>query len=147
MGQIAIEFDYRSDGGPRYVGPFPDDDAAQRHVDSLKLRDASWNWITLTPPGDDSPRLDDYRGPTGGEAWIGDVTPAGHTGCSFGRAPGEPRCGKPVTVHVIAESAIHGHVYLSTCDGHLPAARSAGPVHSEHAPGDAACLTTCAQEN
>jgi hypothetical protein len=52
--QLAIQFDYRSDSGPRLVGPFPDRDAAEawvtRQVDLKKFSEAAWGVVRLASP-------------------------------------------------------------------------------------------------
>lgn len=49
---FAIEFDHRSDGGPRLVGPFETRDAANEHADGLGLRDASFCVVPLADPSE-----------------------------------------------------------------------------------------------
>ena len=52
----VLEFDYRSDGGPRLVGPFPDETAASEYVDKAHRASkpgtwsATYNIAPLAPP-------------------------------------------------------------------------------------------------
>lgn len=48
----VIEYDSRSDGGPRRVGPFTDYATAQRHADRHARPGftASWCVVPVTPP-------------------------------------------------------------------------------------------------
>jgi hypothetical protein len=55
MDQVIIEFDYRDDGGPKRVGPFPSRSSALEHVDHLGAPDAVWSVVPLTSPEQDQP--------------------------------------------------------------------------------------------
>ncbi len=46
----AIEFDHRSDGGPRLVGPFPNRGTADAYARNLKLREAAYCVCPMKTP-------------------------------------------------------------------------------------------------
>lgn len=46
----VVEFDFRSDNGPRLVGPFGSKDEADEYVTSLNLRVAQWVVAPMTVP-------------------------------------------------------------------------------------------------
>lgn len=46
--QFVIDYDYRSDSGPRLVGPFPSRSAAEEHADSL--RGPGWEALYCISP-------------------------------------------------------------------------------------------------
>lgn len=67
------------------------------------------------------------------DPWIGDPSDAPDGTCVFALEPGDPHCGQPASVHILAESAIYGLVGLVACDVHAPVARNTGgPVIGEH---------------
>ena len=57
--QYVLVFDYRSDGGPRMVGPFPTRAAAFAHADAIDIRHlgsltATFEARSLTAPEGDA---------------------------------------------------------------------------------------------
>lgn len=50
--QWVIEYDYRSDNGPRMVGPFPSRQAAEAWADTLRGPgwEAEFSYCPVTPP-------------------------------------------------------------------------------------------------
>lgn len=71
------------------------------------------------------------------EPWIGDATEEGESGCGFnaGALGDGPRCGGPVVMHILSESAMYGLVTVSPCAEHLAIARAAGVWMDEHGYG------------
>lgn len=53
--------------------------------------------------------------------------------CVYSRAPGEPQCSAPATLHVAVDSDAYGIVSLAACTTHAPTARAAGRYLEEHA--------------
>lgn len=62
---FVLNFDNRSDGGPRFVGPFHSRQDAEDHADSLAGPgwQASFCVVRLTAPERDQGRLDWSAGP------------------------------------------------------------------------------------
>lgn len=52
--------------------------------------------------------------------------------CDYSRRPGDPLCGEPATVHVLAADDVYGVVGLGSCDRHAMIARLAGIMQAEH---------------
>lgn len=46
----AVEFEYRSDGGPRLVGPFASKPAGDRWVGKQHIAEAGWAVVPLYIP-------------------------------------------------------------------------------------------------
>lgn len=63
-------------------------------------------------------------------------------GCSFRWAENAPRCGAPVTLHVLTESAIYGKGSVGTCEPHASIARAVGVYIGEHSPSFPDCRCT-----
>jgi hypothetical protein len=63
-------------------------------------------------------------------------------GCSFRWAENAPRCGAPVTLHVLTESAIYGKGSVGTCEPHASIARAVGVYLGEHSPSFPDCRCT-----
>jgi hypothetical protein len=56
MNPVIIEYDYRSDGGPKRIGPFDTRSLATAHADA-KAREgwqAAYCIVPLTPPEEDT---------------------------------------------------------------------------------------------
>lgn len=66
--------------------------------------------------------------------------PTDGSGCAFSADLDSPACGESETIHLAVQSTTWGLVALSSCDRHVPIARTTGQVLAEHA-YQASCAT------